>query len=556
MEFETVMTPQANVLACDGHLLKRLVEAGLVWLEVNQERVNQLNVFPVPDGDTGTNMYLTMRKAYEAVADLDDAHVGQMCAALARGALVGARGNSGVILSQWWRGFAQALENEPVLDASLFARACRSAVEMAYRAVIRPVEGTILTVTRQAMEAVAELAPREPNLLALFEAKVAMGYDALRHTPDLLPVLKEAGVVDSGGQGWIFIIEGMLRLMRGEDIHLRSAAAVAVQRPGWEMALQPEDEQGYGYDVQFLMRGQGFDVAAVQAAISEIGWSVLVVGDDNLIKVHVHVHDPGAPLSYAIRLGAVLDDVVIENMQLQYERYVQERHRHEARPVDGVAVIAVAAGEGLRRLFLQDLGAASVVSGGQTMNPSTEDFLATIQSLPNTEIILLPNNPNITMAAEQAAALCADKRVRVVPTRSIPQGISAMFAYLNDRDSLSQPELVEAMAAAARMVRTAEVTTATRAARLNGMTVGAGQIIGLLDDRLAAAGSSVEAVVRDLLRQMGTDKYELVTLYYGIDVTQAEAESLSQALRAEFDAVEIHLVSGGQPLYLYIIGVE
>lgn len=550
------MTSQASVQACDGHLLKRLTEAGLVWLDGNQDRVNQLNVFPVPDGDTGTNMYLTMRKAYEEVADLDEAHVGQVSAAIARGALVGARGNSGVILSQWWRGFAQALEGQAVFDAALFARACHSAVEMAYRAVVKPVEGTMLTVTRQAAEVVTDLAQRESNLLALFEAKVQAGYEALRRTPDLLPVLKEAGVVDSGGQGWIFIVEGMLRLLRGEDIWLRSAAAVAMQQPGWETALQPEDEQGYGYDVQFLMRGQGLDVAAVRAAISEIGWSTLVVGDENLIKVHVHVRDPGVPLSYAIRAGAFLDDVVVENMQLQYEHYVQERHQHQASPVEGVAVIAVAAGEGLSRLFLKELGAASVVSGGQTMNPSTEDFLTTIQSLPNTDIILLPNNPNISMAAEQAAGLCQHKRVRVVPTRSIPQGVGAMFAYLNERDELDQPELAEAMAAAARSIRTAEVTTATRAARFNGVTVTVGQYVGLLDDVLAAAGSSLEAVVLDLLRQAGADKCELVTLYYGAEVTQSDAESLSQTLRAEFPSVEIHLVSGGQPLYPFIIGVE
>lgn len=552
------MVANANLTACDGHLLKRLTEAGLVWLESNQEKVNQLNVFPVPDGDTGTNMYLTMRKAYEEIAHLDDAHVGNICGAIARGALMGARGNSGVILSQWWRGFAHALQEQPVFDAKLFAHACKNAVETAYKGVVKPVEGTMLTVSRQAMEAVAERAQVENNLQTLFETKVEAAYASLRRTPELLPVLKDAGVVDSGGQGWTFIIEGMLRMLRGEDIHMRSVKAVAVQRPGWQDALVPEDEEGYGYDVQFLMKRQdsAFDVDAVRAAISEIGWSTLVVGDENLIKVHVHVHDPGVPISYAVRAGAALDDVVVENMQLQYVHYVEERHKREGTPVEGVAVITVSSGDGLRRLFAQELQAASVIAGGQTMNPSTEDFLAAIERLPNDEIILLPNNPNVIMAAQQAAALAQDKRVRVVPSRAIPQGISAMFTYINSREELSHEALADEMNAAMAQVISCEVTTATRAASLNGISVRAGQVIGLINDVLTVAGDDIKTVVHDVLLKAGADKRELVTLYYGQDVTQAEAETLVNTLRATFMNQEFELVYGGQPLYPYIIGVE
>ncbi|MBI5668953.1 MAG: DAK2 domain-containing protein [Chloroflexi bacterium] len=552
------MVANANITACDGHLLKRLAEAGLIWLESNQEKVNQLNVFPVPDGDTGTNMYLTMRKAYEEIAQLDDAHVGNISSAIARGALMGARGNSGVILSQWWRGFAHALQEQPVFDARLFAHACKNAVETAYKGVVKPVEGTMLTVSRQAMEAVAERAQVETNLQSLFETKVEAAYASLRRTPELLPVLKDAGVVDSGGQGWTFIIEGMLRLLRGEDIHMRSVKAVAVQRPGWQDALVPEDEAGYGYDVQFLMKRQEkpFDVDAVRAAISEIGWSTLVVGDENLIKVHVHVHDPGVPISYAIRAGAALDDVVVENMQLQYVHYVEERHKREDTPVEGVAVVTVASGDGLRHLFAQELQAASVISGGQTMNPSTEDFLAAIERLPNDEIILLPNNPNVIMAAQQAAALAQDKQVRVVPSRTIPQGISAMFTYINSREELAHDALADEMNAAMTDVISCEVTTATRAASLNGVSVRAGQVIGLINDVLAVAGDDIQTVARDVLFKAGADKRELVTLYYGQDVTQAEAETLADRLRATFANQEFELVYGGQPLYQYIIGVE
>lgn len=552
------MVANTLITACDGHLLKRLIEAGLVWLESNQEKVNQLNVFPVPDGDTGTNMYLTMRKAYEEIISLDDAHVGHVSGAIARGALMGARGNSGVILSQWWRGFAHALHEQPVFDAALFANACKNAVEAAYKGVVKPVEGTMLTVSRQAMEAVAERAQVENNLETLFETKVEAAYASLRQTPELLPVLKDAGVVDSGGQGWTFIIEGMLRMLRGEDIHMRSVKAVAIQRPGWQDALVPDDEEGYGYDVQFLMKRQdsGFDVDAVRAAISEIGWSTLVVGDENLIKVHVHVHDPGVPISYAIRVGAALDDVVVENMQLQYVQYVEDRHKREDTLVDGVAVVTVASGAGLRRLFGQELQAACVIAGGQTMNPSTEDFLGALERLPNDEIILLPNNPNVIMAAQQAAALAQEKQVRVVPSRTIPQGISAMLTYLNTRASMSHDELVQEMNAAVAGVITCEVTTATRAASVNGVSVQAGQVIGLINDVLTVAGDDITSVVRDVLLKAGADKRELVTLYYGHDVTQAEAESLVTTLQSVFTDQEFELVNGSQPLYPYIIGVE
>lgn len=552
------MVASANLVACDGHLLKRLTEAGLVWLESNQEKVNQLNVFPVPDGDTGTNMYLTMRKAYDEIAQMDDAHVGNVSGAIARGALMGARGNSGVILSQWWRGFAHALQAQPVFDARLFAQACKTAVETAYKGVVRPVEGTMLTVSRQAMEAVAERAEIEPNLQTLFETKVEAAYVSLRGTPELLPVLKDAGVVDSGGQGWTFIIEGMLRMLRGEDIHIRSVKAVAVQRPGWQEALVPEDEDGYGYDVQFLMKRleTAFDVDAVRAAISEIGWSTLVVGDENLIKVHVHVHDPGVPISYAIGSGAALDDVVVENMQLQYQHYVEDRRTREGTPVDGVAVVTVASGDGLRHLFAHDLQAASVIAGGQTMNPSTEDFLAAIERLPNDEIILLPNNANVIMAAQQAAALAQDKTVHVVPSRTIPQGISAMFAYMNTRDELDHTQLADEMNMAMSGSISCEITTATRAAALNGVNVRAGQIIGLINDVLSVSGDDLQTVVHDLLRKAGADKRELVTLYYGQDVTPAAAENLVDTLRTAFLGQEFELVNGGQPLYPYIIGVD
>ena len=552
---------ETKLLSCDGYLLKQLALAGLNWLDTNQEKVNQSNVFPVPDGDTGTNMFLTMRKACEPLAALEEAHVGKVCKMIAAGALLGARGNSGVILSQWWRGLAEALENHAQFDAPIFAAACQNAVERAYKAVVKPVEGTILTVTRQAMEAVVEQARTEPDLSRLFDIKVGAAYNALKHTPDLLPVLKDAGVVDSGGQGWTYIIEGMLKQVRGESVKGAPLEPLPPKEPkDWQNALLPEDEEGYGYDVQFLMRGQGMDVEAVRKAIDAVGWSTLVVGDENLIKVHVHVHDPGVPISYAIQQGAALDDVVVENMQAQYQDYVVERASREGGlagvSVEGVAVVTVAPSAGLKTLLTRDLGAAYAIGGGQTMNPSTEDFLLALKQLPNSEIILLPNNPNILLAARQASGLVSDKQVKVVPSRTVPQGVAAMIEYGNERDSLNLVELTEAMTAALQNVITCEITTATRSVSLEGVQAVEGQYIGLIDDKLSVADDSLLVVAEAMLRTADADKHELITLYYGDVVTEVDAQAFADELSAQFTKPEFQIVNGGQPLYPYIIGVE
>lgn len=543
---------------CDGHLLKWLAGAGLAWLENNVEQVNQMNVFPVPDGDTGTNMMLTMRKACAEISHMNEPHVGVVAEAIARGALMGARGNSGVILSQIWHGFAQPLKGHEVFDAPLFLRACESAVDAAYKAVVKPVEGTILTVSRLAVSAISQEARMQTDLLAILEKLLDGARSGLMTTPDLLPVLKDAGVVDSGGMGLVYILEGMLRLLRGEEVSIKQEG-VFVNGQGWQEALVPEDEEGYGYDVQFLMRGSKMDVQAVRSAIDGMGWSTLVVGDEQLIKVHVHVHDPGQPISYAIGLGAALDDVVVENMQRQYQDYVEERIARESgvkREVEGVAVISVASGEGMQTLFLEDLQAAYVVTGGQTMNPSTEDFLAAIDSLKNSDIVLLPNNKNIIMAAKQAASLAHGKNVQVVNSRTIPQGISAMFAYGNLRETGSMEDIVAAMQTAVNDVKSCEVTIATRSVNIDGVNVREGQAIGLLDGKLVATGDSVDEAVVDVLRKAHAEDYELVTLYYGSDVDEAAAQALVEQLSSAFSEQEFVIVFGGQPLYPYLISVE
>jgi DAK2 domain fusion protein YloV len=547
-------------LTIDGQLAKRLIGSGLAWLEANKERVNQLNVFPVPDGDTGTNMWLTMRSAYAAVADMDDPHIGNVSRAVARGALIGARGNSGVILSQIWSGVARALDGQAVLTAPLLAAAAQSAVEMAYKAVEKPVEGTMLTVCRDMMQAVIDRYERQPDLIALLKRMVFAGRAALRRTPDLLPVLKKAGVVDSGGQGLLFIFEGMLRALCGRSVELNIEAPITPTT--WQDALVPDDDLGYGYDVQFLMRGSRASIDEVRREISAMGWSALVVGDDSLIKVHVHVHDPGQPISYAISQGAQLDDVVVENMQHQYEQYVQARlaREHETRhAAPDIAVITVASGKGLHRIFSEELGAAYVISGGQSMNPSTGDFLKAIDALDSSSIILLPNNKNILMAAQQAADIVGGRRVRVVPSKTIPQGIAAMVEYSSLMSRESPPTLeqvLDKMTAGLGHVITCEITSAVRSVELNGVSVKTGQWIGLLDDELVIAGDDMLELARGLLERAQAQRFERITIYYGADVHEADALMLAEALAAHHRDQEFEVVSGGQALYPYIISVE
>ncbi|MDZ4763739.1 MAG: DAK2 domain-containing protein [Chloroflexota bacterium] len=545
----------------DGHLAKRLIGSGLAWLESNKERVNQLNVFPVPDGDTGTNMWLTMRSAYAAISDLDEPHIGNLSQALARGALMGARGNSGVILSQIWSGVAMALDGHAAMDARLLASAAQSAVDMAYKAVETPVEGTILTVCKDMMMSVVERYPRQPDLIALLKRMVFAGRAGVRRTPDLLPVLKKAGVVDSGGQGLVFIFEGMLRALCGRSVEVN--LDLPIEETRWQDAIVPEDDLGYGYDVQFLMRGNGMSIDAVRRDIAAMGWSTLVVGDNQLIKVHVHVHNPGEPISYAIGTGAALDDVVVENMQHQYEQYLQERteRKTETRHVaQDIAVITVANGKGLHRLFADDLGAAYVISGGQTMNPSTGDFLKAIDALENSEIIILPNNKNILLAAQQAAQIVGGRRVRVVASRTIPQGIAAMVEYSSVMSCEVPPPTLErvlgGMTAGLEYVVSAEITNANRDAEIDGLHVKAGQWIGLVDDVLVVNGNDIDDLALRLLERADARSHERVAVYYGADVTEAQARALVDKLAAQFADQAFELVCGDQALYPYIMSIE
>ncbi len=551
---------------CDGFLYRWLVAAGLAWLEYNKETVNQLNVFPVPDGDTGTNMLLTMRKAYDEVSRLEknESHIGVVAGAVARGALMGARGNSGVILSQLLAGFAKGVENLHAFNVQQFAHACGVATQYAYRAVVNPVEGTILTVSREAYEAVQSHVDARPDstLRQTFEVLIDHAKLSLANTPNLLPVLKDAGVVDSGGAGFVSIMEGMLRFLEGKPVVANgdSEKPKTAEVGDWQDALVPEDEEGYGYDVQFLIHGDNLDVLRIRADIDAMGWSTLVVGDPQLVKVHVHVHNPAEPINYAIAtLGAEIDDIVVENMQLQYKQYVKsrvEREQGHSQPVEGVAVIAVSPGDGLTELFVKDLSVAYVIGGGQTMNPSTEDFVAAINAIDNTDVILLPNNKNIIMAAQQAAAIASNKQVRVVPSKTIPQGIGALVGYLSEGSSTPLDRLSESMREAMSGVTTLELTYATRTVNINEVEVQEGQVIGLVDGKLQLAGESIEQVVIQLIETYSHPNKELVTLYFGADVQEEVAKSLVNTLTEQFEDLGFELVKGGQPLYPYLISIE
>ena len=558
-------------LQCNGQQLRKLVKVGLLWLEQNHEKVNALNVFPVPDGDTGTNMLLTMRAAYKRVQNSQEMHAGKTAQELAQGALMGARGNSGVILSQIWRGLARSLDGKELATARDIADAFEEASETAYKGVMRPVEGTILTVIREGSEEAQDAVRKSPDLRFLLERVLERCEQTLERTTDMLDELKQAGVVDSGGQGLVYILEGMLRYVNGQmlDTDVPPAADVpvadapAVHGTSAQALVAPQEgELEFPYDVQFILLGQALDVAAVRQAIDAMGDSTLVVGDEQTIKVHVHVDDPGLPLSYANGVGRITD-VVVENMQMQMEALIAPpgappagavEARSEAEPTvdpNQVGVVAVAPGPGLADIFYS-LGAAGVVSGGQGNNPSTEEILRAIEEAPMQRLIVLPNNKNVILAAEAACEL-TQKDVQVVPTRTVPQGISAMLAH-NPYGKLQ--ETSRAMEEAGKHVASGEIAVASRSVNMDGVAVTDGEIIGLVDGRVCGSCETLDEVLVRTLADMAVEERELVSVYYGEEVSQEEAEEMVRRIEALYPHVEVELLPGGQPHYMYILGAE
>ena len=547
-------------LQCNGQQLRKLAQASMIWLDKHHRAVNELNVFPVPDGDTGTNMLLTMRSAYGRIQDSDETHVGKMANALAQGALMGARGNSGVILSQIWRGLARGLKDKEVFTADDLAAAFLAASDTAYSGVMRPVEGTILTVIREGAEEARDAAAKSKDLRFLLERVLERCEQALERTPELLPVLKQAGVVDSGGQGLVYILAGMLRYTNGqmaETAREMAQAQYAAQMPAQALAMPEGGVLENPYDVQFILMGNDLDVETVRNRIDAMGDSTVVVGDETTIKVHIHVKDPGQPISYGISLGKITD-VVVENMQMQMEDIVQAPANSAAPEIvpatvqpGQVGVVAVAAGDGLANIF-RSLGAAQIVNGGQTNNPSTEEIFQAIQDVPTDKVIILPNNKNIILAAEAARDL-SPKHVAVVPTKTAPQGFSAMMALNPDGDLM---ETAVTMEEALGYVATGEITRATRSVELDGVAVQEGEIIGLVNGRLCASGAELTATITKMLAEMEMDERELVSLYYGQDVTAAEATAVGKQIESLYPDVEVEILPGGQPHYFYILGAE
>lgn len=552
----------APVQQVDGVEFKRIIGAGAAWLEKNAPYVNSLNVFPVPDGDTGTNMLLTMQSAMRETQEVISTSVGELCVALSRGALLGARGNSGVILSQVMRGFARSVDGRESLDASGFAEAMIEGARTAYKGVVKPVEGTILTVAREAADASAQAASQSSDFRFVLAKTVEGARAALAKTPQLLPILKQAGVVDAGGQGFLLLLEGASKALNGEsfqDIDLSVAAG----------NLQTlTREEGWGYDIQFHIRGENLNVEEIRSAIASMGESALVVGDSTLIKVHVHAPNPGDILKFGANQGSLVN-IMIENMQQQYLDFVTggtADRRNGAENLAGITstvpedvseqdghigTIAVVPGSGFGNIF-SSLGVSALVPGGPSLNPNVNTLLEAVEALPFRNVIILPNDRNIIFAANQVKEL-TPKRIQVIPTRSAPQGIAALLA-LNSR--LDLEENGENMTAALSQIRTIELTHATRSVNLDGIQVTEGMPIALLDGELVAAEADEKGVALRALERADARAAEIITFYYGDKVSSEQAQAFQFKLAENFPDQDFEIHSGGQPLYPYIISVE
>ncbi|OPX03683.1 DAK2 domain-containing protein [Geobacillus sp. LEMMY01] len=550
----------------DGRRFADMVQQGAAHLANNAKTVDALNVFPVPDGDTGTNMNLSMTSgAKEVKANASD-HIGNVAAALAKGLLMGARGNSGVILSQLFRGFAKAVEGKQQVNSFEFAAALQAGVDTAYKAVMKPVEGTILTVAKEAARKAVEVAKKERDVIAVMEAALAEAKAALQRTPELLPILKEVGVVDSGGQGLVYIYEGFLAALKGEIVSAARAEArmddlVKMVHHQSAQSHIHTDEIEFGYCTEFMVRFEPdklaehpFSEETFRRELSQFGDSLLVVADDELVKVHIHSETPGEVLTYGQRYGSLIN-IKIENMREQHANIVGK----EAKTLPGVAkeeakpygIVAVAMGAGVAELF-RSIGAHAIIEGGQTMNPSTEEIADAIRLANAETVFVLPNNKNIVMAAKQAAEL-SEQRVIVIPSKTVPQGLAALLAF-NPAQSVEQNE--RAMTAALSRVKTGQVTFSVRDTTIDGIEIQKGDYMGLLDDRIIAADKDKLAVTKRLLDALIDEESEIVTILYGEDATEIDVETVVAYLETKHDGVEVEVHNGKQPLYPFIISVE
>jgi DAK2 domain fusion protein YloV len=537
----------------DGLALKKLIDAGVTWLRTNKENVNSLNVFPVPDGDTGTNMTLTLQSAWNEIKDLGTRNLGEMAAAVSKGALMGARGNSGVITSQILRGFSRGVHGKEFLDVETCIKALAEARDTAYKGVVKPVEGTILTVIKEIAIGTEAVAGSVKDLVEVLEVAVRSADEAVKKTPDLLPVLKQAGVVDSGGKGLFFILEGMLRYVYGESLETPTISIQPMSSMNLEGALE-EVEEGQDYEVvvDFVPTGE-LDLGAFYGRLEEMGTSIQVGEGDGMYRMHIHVPTEKRyePIDYIMGIGTVTK-VAIENLLAQMDD-IQKSSQIQFSAVEpgSIAVVVVSPGAGLSRIFAS-LGVAAVVAGGQSMNPSTQDILNSFENLPTDRIIILPNNKNIVLAANQAKEVTV-KQVEVVPTRTIPQGLAAMLSLQPDGDLGA---VAEKMTKAASNVTTGEITIATRTVEIDGVKVKDGQVIALMDGKLVVSADSVEHGVMELLKKAKAEEHELVTLFYGEGMTHAEANRIADLIRKAYSSLEVEVQEGGQPHYQFIISIE
>ena len=540
-------------------MFKKMLTSGAKMLEVNKAQVDALNVFPVPDGDTGTNMSLTLNSAIKEINLASSNSMEAIANALSKGALRGARGNSGVILSQIMKGIATTVASSEEIDPKLFAKALKTGVEIAYGAVVKPKEGTILTVARVTAEYAQTIAKKAINIITFFENMIAKSEEVLAQTPDMLDVLKKAGVVDSGGTGFVCILKGMLKGYLGEEIEGAESLEVSpAQMPivddhnfGTPDIMSLDDIE-FGYCTEFFVinifkKTTLADIDRLREYLNSIGDSVIVIGDLDLIKVHVHTNKPGRALTYALNLGE-LGKVKIENM-LEQNRELKAQYEASKKPL---GVLSICAGDGFSAIF-KDLLADQVIEGGQTMNPSADDIAQAINRINAESVIVLPNNKNIILAAEQSRALVSKRNVYVVPSKDIPQGLAAILAY---NSQVKVDVNLKSMNEALSTVRSASVTYAVRSTSIDGMSLKQGDIIGLDGDKIVKKGKKPEDVAYNLIKGLIDSDTELITLYYGQDTTEEKASALAEKLEEEFPDVEFITQYGGQPLYYYIISAE
>lgn len=546
-----------NQFKIDGAMLKQMLLSAAQFLEDNKETVNALNVFPVPDGDTGTNMSLTMQSAAKEILALKTDKLGEVAKALSKGSLKGARGNSGVILSQLFRGFAEFLKDYEQVDTVQFAKALMGGSDKAYKAVMKPVEGTMLTVARVTAEKSVKIANETKDFTGFFSRILDVAKDILDNTPNLLPVLKQAGVVDSGGMGVLYIMMGAANALDEDfDLDISSFDAKDISLPSFSDTDSSQSIE-FGYCTEFFIKNlhpyiKDEDIEKLKQKLERLGDSIVVVGDMDLIKVHFHTNMPGKGLQLGLRFGE-LSNIKIDNMReqhshnMEYAELAMADNSHEK----DFGILSVAMGEGIANLF-KDLNADYIIEGGQTMNPSIEDILNAANKVRAKEIFILPNNSNIVLSAKQAAEL-SDKPIHVIPTKSIPQGLAALIAY---NPELPIDENNNLMLKAIEQVKTGQVTYAVRDSNFDNQQIQEGDFMGLSNGTIMAVGKDIETVTQDLLKHMVDEDDEIITLLYGKDATEETTNQILAFLEDTYPDIEVELLDGGQPLYYYIISVE